>query len=176
MKTEELPLLVDKRKGMFFYLGLPQCNICENDCKELIHIFCEWGSKESRVTICCDSNTCILKAGRQKIPSADVFEKKEALIINKKKEGMEVHFIRPPGMGYAKDMNVYEVAQIETPETEDKTVHAGRESLEGSKVGDDSYITNEDKKGDVDNLLVEVKQSKPLIEEEDKDKLEHKEE
>jgi hypothetical protein len=82
--------------------------------------------------------------------------KKEYVIIN----------YNPPEIHHG-DISVFQAAFLKSEKIVGNTIHANRESFEGAKIGDSSFLDKEERKliyePEIDRFLANIKNAKPII-------------
>jgi len=172
---EQIPLFFEKSENRYYYVGYCKCKRCNNIIKKSVIIIHTWGKKYSDFGLYC-------LACFNKIPD-DIEVVKEArgakIALERPKNAFPI-IIRPPalvgGKGYETVFSMAE-KQVDSEEVIDNTRLAGRESLEGAKIGCDvKDLPNKTKvlgHKAADEFLALMGASKPIIPkqlEEDKDK------
>jgi len=174
-----MEIYFDKKLRM--YIGVPEhgdcCGVCEKEWQDeqpMFHVV-EWRKKGYSVRMFC--HNCY----RKTLTSGMAQETKTVIIGQEKDIGEDAvpYVVTPPQM-VKSNISVFEPSKLPECVTVDRTVHAGRESIAGARIGADvtEMIAEKDKVVEDENkvlaLFESVRNANPVIPEHKKKRLQHK--
>lgn len=117
---------------------------------------------------------------KTKIPTRDQNEIRTGFLCSVIPENSVLVKDEPATLSFRKSLSVFEAAYLESETTTDKTIHAGRGSIEGASIGDKSYISHDASKNRnllPDEFLKELgdmQNAQPYIEHKERKEIEAK--
>jgi hypothetical protein len=154
---KQISLYYSRKENTYFHIGYIKCEACMDEMKEDFYLI-EMDKKNERHLVCPLCSKCF-QTNKQSLYSP-ITQYKYGVITKIIPQGA-IPVIQKRQELSDGEISIYDVNEIKSVRTIDRTVHSSRSDWEGSRIG----VMPEDKQDniDVDGFFEQIKLAKPDI-------------